>query len=332
VCFNIKELSLYRSGFQMGSHRINSSEAALALARDQAVLFAERPSRIELLKLKLDSETRPVAIRVHRNHSFEQVASVVPPWFALSGLKAVFAYSDYDDSLAFDSGGSEAAQLEMIWLDSRPYEGKLAPLEFSDWLAGRIVALRARTDAPILLVVLGLSDEGYDGILNVVQGMPGVRVADIRRLTAQLGAKFFDERIAKFSGSRLSDLASLVLARELACHWVPAMLLPRIKAVVLDLDNTLYKGVLGEDGVNVRLTPAHKALQEFLAGLRADGLFLAVVSRNEEAEAIRLFERRTDFPLRWRHFSAASVGRKSRRPPERGAETEDRAGRCPVRR
>src|SRR5204863_8283441 len=141
---------------------------------------------------------------------------------------------------------------------------------------------------------------------SALRGTAGARVADLRPIASKLGARFLDERAAKFSGTRLSDAACVQTARQLACHWAPASLQPRLKAVALDLDHTPYEGVLGEDGLDVRLTPGHQALQRHLAGLRDQGIFLALVSRNEEADVRRLFESRTDFPLRWEHFSATA--------------------------
>ena len=91
-----------------------------------------------------------------------------------------------------------------------------------------------------------------------------------------------------------------------------AMLMPRIKAVAIDLDHTLFEGVLGEDGVEVRLTPAHAELHRFFLDLRDRGVFLALVSKNEEADVRKLFKARPDFPLQWPHFSATAVSWNSK--------------------
>jgi FkbH-like protein len=118
----------------------------------------------------------------------------------------------------------------------------------------------------------------------------------------------FDDRLRRLSGSRLSEAANLLLAKELACRWVPAMLAPRLKAVIVDLDQTLYGGVLGEDGVQVRLSSGHTALQSALKSLRAAGVFLGVVSKNTREDVEALFAARTDFPLRLSDFSAVEIG------------------------
>jgi len=284
-----------------------AADSALTRAHWAPVLYADRPSRLELLKLKPSGAFAPVTIRVHRNHSFEHIAAATPPWFACWGREPKFLYSDYDDSLSLAFEDAERADLELIWLDLQRYAGRFEAAELPEWLAGRFAALRARSDAPIVLAAIGVDDALQEQLLASARGTAGVRVADFRPLAAKLGARFFDERAAKLSGTRLSDAACVQTARELACHWAPGLLLPRIKAVAVDLDNSLYEGVLGEDGHAVRLTPGHEALQRHLAGLRERGFFLALISRNEEPDVRGLFETRTDFPLRWEHFSATAV-------------------------
>ncbi|MFO1487499.1 MAG: HAD-IIIC family phosphatase [Verrucomicrobiota bacterium] len=286
---------------------MNSNEHALARAQWQPVLFAERPSRLELLKLKPGWPLASCNIRVHRNHASEHMAAAAEAWFNWAGRTAKFLHSDYDDSLSFAFDDQEKAQLEIVWLDLGRYAGRFDSSALVDWLKSRLIALRARTNAPILLVALDASDEQHNALQKASKELPGVRWADLRPINALLGSKFYDERAARFSGTRLSDQASVLVARELACRWAPAAILPRIKAVAIDLDHTLFEGVLGEDGDQVRLTPAHAELHRHFLSLREQGIFLALVSRNEAADVRELFEARKDFPLRWEHFSATAI-------------------------
>lgn len=64
------------------------------------------------------------------------------------------------------------------------------------------------------------------------------------------------------------------------------------KVLVLDLDNTLWGGVIGDDGVEgLQLDPNHAlgeaflAFQSFVLSLKEKGIFLAVCSKNEESNA-----------------------------------------------
>jgi FkbH-like protein len=99
------------------------------------------------------------------------------------------------------------------------------------------------------------------------------------------------------------------MARSLGLVRLPSVLLPRIKAIALDLDNTLYDGVLGEDGVEgVRVSPEHKAIYRELLRLREEGVFLSILSKNDERDFMELCEKRGDFGLKPAHFSASSIG------------------------
>jgi len=274
----------------------------------QPVLFAEQPRRWELMKLPLGRRSRTLHLRVHRNHGFESTASVMAPFLALCNWQAELVYSDYDDSLSFGVEGP--AEVEIIWLDYSRHVARTSATEFAAWLRQRMQALRQLTDCPIILVNWPENPVYSNAVQEAFQdhAIPGLIVGRLEDIRGRLGERFLDERMLGASGSRLSDAASILIARELACRWIPAALAPRLKAIAMDLDNTLFAGVLGEDGPEgVLLTPEHRSLQEYIVELRRGGLFLALVSRNEERDVRELFARRSDFPLRWEDFSAKQV-------------------------
>lgn len=217
--------------------------------------------------------------------------------------------SPYDDALSMNTSG-ELPDLEVIWYDVEALLEK-PRFELLEWLTERIKALREVSSAPILAVVLGLQGEQEKKLIALARAVPGVRVAPVCQVIASLQAPY-DPRLLKISGARLSEEANLVLAKHMACRWLPALLSPRIKAVVIDLDQTVYSGVLGEDGADVLLTPDHASLQAALVKLKESGLFLAVVSKNEPEDVEALFAKRQDFPLRLSDFSAVEIGWESK--------------------
>jgi FkbH-like protein len=279
----------------------------------QPVLFAEQPRRWELMKLPVGRGSRTLRLRIHRNHGFESTAGVMAPFLAGGNWQAEFIYSDYDDSLNFRLGGG--ADAEVIWLDYSRYSTRTGAAEFAAWLRARMLALRQHTDRPIILVNWPEHPVYRHAVEQALANpaVSGLVVGSLEAIMSRLGERFLDERMMALSGSRLSDAAAVLIARELACRWIPAVLDPRLKAVAVDLDDTLYAGVLGEDGPEgVVLTPAHRALQEYLLELRQSGIFLALVSRNEEGDVQQLFKRRNDFPLRWEDFSARQIHWRSK--------------------
>lgn len=61
------------------------------------------------------------------------------------------------------------------------------------------------------------------------------------------------------------------------------------KCLILDLDNTLWKGTLGEDGVD-SIEPDYE-FQRYIADLKACGVVLAVCSKNDNQLALSAFDR-----------------------------------------
>lgn len=270
-----------------------------------AVLYKENPTRRELAALKPSWACREIRVRVHRNHSFEHVASAAEAWTAFGGLKISWSDAPYDDSLSMKLL-DEQADLDLIWYDVESIQSR-PELDLPAWLHSRAQALRGMSTAPILMVVVGLDEEAEQALRDSIRDLPGVRLAPATEALSAV-ANPFDHRLQKLSGSRLSQSANLTMARHMACRWLPALLAPRIKAAIVDLDQTLYEGVIGEDGATVRLTPAHASLQSALLKLKASGVFLGVVSRNTPEDVEALFAARKDFPLKLADFSAIEIG------------------------
>lgn len=268
-------------------------------------LFKEGVTRRELAILKPTWGCRDVKVRFHRNHSFEHVVAASAAWAGYAKMSIKWQEAPYDDALSMNVSGEEP-DLEVIWYDVEAIHVRLGN-EMLEWLKGRIKALRASTTAPVLVVLVGLMVEQERELAEASKSLPGVRIAPVCDVLGSLRTPF-DSRLAKISGARLSEEANLALAKHLACRWLPAILTPRIKAVAVDLDQTIYSGVLGEDGVSVTLTPAHASLQASLRSLKESGIFLAVVSKNEPADVDMLFAKRSDFPLRISDFSANEIG------------------------
>ncbi len=77
------------------------------------------------------------------------------------------------------------------------------------------------------------------------------------------------------------------------------------KCLVLDLDNTLWSGIVGEDGAD-KVVPNRK-LQKHILNLYKQGTILAIDSRNNEADAMEVIEKHPDMILRKDHFAAWQI-------------------------
>lgn len=279
--------------------------------RWQQQLFAVEPDRRGLLSLRASWPLAACRVRVHRNHAVELSTSLARPYLEYAGFDAEWLIGDYDDSLSFPP--AEPADADVVWLDFDRFAGRMAPVEVAEWLAARLAVQRSRSPSPILVLDWDGDREHADAFADALTrrtaSIGGVRIADRSPLFEQLGDRAFDPDRETLTGTRMSSQAAVQTARLLGSRWLPALLAPRLKAVVVDLDNTLHAGVLGEDGPSgVVLEHGHLELQRLLRELHGSGLFLGLLSRNEPADVDELFRVRSDYPLRMEDFDATAIG------------------------
>lgn len=144
---------------------------------------------------------------------------------------------------------------------------------------------------------------------------PRVQIVDLCRLMAYHGrSRARDRRLYYVAKLPWHESFLPVLADELVRHIGAA--LGRIrKCLVVDLDNTLWGGVLGEDGpegilvgMGDPVAEAHMDLQRSILALRKRGVLLAVCSKNNPEDVDEVFRLRTDMPLKREDFVCMEVG------------------------
>lgn len=273
----------------------------------QPVLFAKKLSRADLLDMKVDGPVdRAISIHVWRNHAFESLVPLIKPFCQFGDWSADFHFGPYDDSLMFEN--VRAADIELVWLDSSRFPLNSNFDHWLDWLRGRLAHLRAISSGVIVLASWMLNDEQDTKLEAAIDRLPDVHYANLRNACDESSVKLLDPRTTALAGTPVGKDAQLVLARKLACQWLPAGFLPPIKAVAVDLDNTLHRGILGEDGISgVEVTTEHAELQRLLKSLTVKGIFVALVSRNERTDVEELFRSRRDYHLAWSDFSATEI-------------------------
>lgn len=291
---------------------VETVETAMRRYTAQASLFDFRPNRLNLLKLDLQSKSQAQAfgevtvVNVWRNHGFEPLQPLIANYAAFRAWPLSFRLSGYDDSFSFS--GIQSASVELVWMDSRRILERIAFSEWLDWVLDRLRILRQLSPAPILLATWLTEESQRQALQNRIDKLPAVYFADLEEVCETAGVPLLDDRSAAMAGTPLSSRAQVVLARTLTCKWLAGAALAPIKAIALDLDNTLHAGVLAEDGIDgVALTNEHANLQLFVKELQKRGIFIALVSRNEHTDVEALFKQREDYPLRWEDFSAIEV-------------------------
>jgi FkbH-like protein len=149
-----------------------------------------------------------------------------------------------------------------------------------------------------------------DEIRHIATRYTGVYLLDYDAMIARHGrARWYDER--KWLTVRMPIAADHL--KDLADEWlrfIHPLVGKTCKALVTDLDNTLWGGVIGEDGVEgIRLGveypgAAFQAVQRALLDLHQRGILLAVCSKNNIADAMEVLEKHPGMLLRPEHFAA----------------------------
>lgn len=105
-----------------------------------------------------------------------------------------------------------------------------------------------------------------------------------------------------FTPAYFAALATLLARRLESLRRAP------YKVIVLDCDNTLWKGVVGEDGpMGVEISPAYRALQQFMVEQHDAGMLLTIASKNNEEDVEEIFRLRPEMPLRDTHIVSRRV-------------------------
>lgn len=123
----------------------------------------------------------------------------------------------------------------------------------------------------------------------------------------QPAAEWFADRYWTSAKSPLHPNAVTRVGIEVAAV-VSRCLKPKIRAVVVDLDNTLWGGVVGEDGVEgLELDPhgggrAFIEMQQFLKDMMDLGIPVSVASKNNPEDCLRVFEERPEMVLKHEDF------------------------------
>jgi FkbH-like protein len=136
-----------------------------------------------------------------------------------------------------------------------------------------------------------------------------VRICDLEFLANRRGALEAEDSRGWFESKQPCSPSLLVdLCREVT-HLILGLRRPPKKLLVLDLDNTLWGGVVADDGmegIEIGDTSprgeAFKAFQRSILTLKQRGVLLAVCSKNDHARAREPFEKHPEMVLRFEDF------------------------------
>lgn len=142
--------------------------------------------------------------------------------------------------------------------------------------------------------------------LSLARQKPGnVTLLDFDGLAARVGKAHWFDYPAYFATKQGFSLDFLEEVCSLIGRQIGALCGKARKCLVLDLDNTLWGGVVGDDGWDgIVLDPndpvgeAYRHFQQFVCSLRDRGVILAVCSKNEPDTAREPFQKNPNMVLK----------------------------------
>jgi FkbH-like protein len=119
----------------------------------------------------------------------------------------------------------------------------------------------------------------------------GIAILDVDQIAGLHGKQHWQDEALWQAAKQYPSTSAIPLLMRHAAALIRASLGLTSKCLALDLDNTLWGGIVGEDGINgIRLggSPAGESFvtfQRYLQALQRRGVILAVCSKNNEQDA-----------------------------------------------
>jgi FkbH-like protein/non-ribosomal peptide synthase protein (TIGR01720 family) len=304
-----------------------------SVARNPGQMVEELAGLVEVSGLALITRepevSQPVKVAVSATFTAEPVEGYIKWWCGRFGINTVIEFASYnqvfqelldpESLLSLNTGANLLLVRFEDWLrdDAGPEEEKLAKLERN---YTELMELLRRKAKPVPYLVgmfpvsthLGLSESVLQFLEELNRrwrkesaGMSNLFLVDFAELSRLYHLQnVFDAARDRAGHLPFSDEFYAVMGTAVA-RKIRAWKKPSFKVIALDCDNTLWKGVCGEDGaIGVAVEGPFLELQQFMLRKVHEGFLLVLCSKNNEAEVWEVFERNPGMLLKKEHLAA----------------------------
>lgn len=148
---------------------------------------------------------------------------------------------------------------------------------------------------------------------TVIEKYPNVFLWDYDNFITRKGAdNLYDSKQWYIARNPFKQTAYIDIAEDLMRYILGALGIAK-KCIVLDLDNTLWGGIIGEDGLegialgNEYPGNCYMDLQRELLKLYHRGIILTINSKNDENDALEVINKHPNMLLKLKHFAAYQI-------------------------
>ena len=150
-------------------------------------------------------------------------------------------------------------------------------------------------------------------LVELIANFQGTYIVDIENLKSMIGYEnFIDNRNWYLTRLPYSHRALRLISKEYM-KFIKAAKGKTKKCLVLDCDNTLWGGIIGEDGINnIQLGSSYPGsvyldFQKSVLNLYNRGILLAICSKNNEPDVMEVFESHPYMILKKDHFVSMKI-------------------------
>ena len=298
------------------------------------------------------TEGKPLRVALLRSYTVEPIEPILKLRLLLDGFRPsiwIGGYNQYTQEILNERSGLHEFRPDLVVMLIRLEEvmpdfvDEFPSAPSSHWeervaqkvreIGGLVERIETTLGARVLVQSMTLSDGGYFGINDPQR--PDGQSALVHRFNQGLAAEFskrkdaylwdfdrlvrakghenlYDPKMWYVSRNPIKQSAYPVVVEDLT-RYVRSALGRIKKCVVVDLDNTLWGGIVGEDGIEGialgRDYPGncYRDFQKELLKLYHRGILLAINSKNNEADALEVLDKHPDMVLRRKHFAAYRI-------------------------
>ena len=225
-----------------------------------------------------------------RNEQVENFANKINNYSILSKLKFKFSFSDYDNNLTIKK---KKYDLSIIWLDYTYYK---INNQFFKWINFKANEL-SKFSYYVLIKPIIIPDLKYSKIVKLNNHYKKtftnekIIFLDLINELQEDHKIYWDLERSEFFGTKTSLYGQELQAKLLGLKVFPSIFNQKIKSVIFDLDDTLYTGVIGEDGVNkIFLDKNQKKAEKIYSLLFKKGTLLSICSKNNANDVKEVFK------------------------------------------
>ncbi len=290
-----------------------------------------------------------LTIQFIRNYTVEPIADALQEAAAKSGLTVQTTFGGFDNlgveiaalAKATTPPATVVVSIDLDYFSGGKYSPKWNQAEIVDEFNTLLAAIDAVPAASFVLVsnfipafrtslplapghpVLGREDAAHElnRILRdfVAQRSSRRGLLDFERISARLGeAATVDRRFGLMMKSPFRPEFATAAADEIV-RFLKCRRLPPKKVLVLDCDNTLWGGVIGEAGIeNIQLDPyeypgiAYYRFQSEILTIAEKGFLLCLCSKNDEAQALQVLDEHPHCLLHRQNIAAWRINWKDK--------------------